>query len=208
MHKLLFLLISLFMLTACSKEDDPLPDYVQDLADLQTNGNGQAFRITFDNGRSFSLSNPAGGLKADTTYRVLALYTQGTESVRLTDFAQILAPEARRYDKQTVRHDAINLMAMWKTPRYINLRFQIKGTHSGTHYFGFKRFDIIENADGSKTLPVRLIHNQNNDPEYYARESYISLPLTNMSGELETGRDSIRMIVNTYKGETQRTYVF
>ena len=29
-----------------------------------------------------------------------------------------------------------------------------------------------------------------------------------MSDELETGRDSIRMIVNTYKGETQRTYVF
>lgn len=208
MQKLLFLLLSVFALAACSDEESPLPDYVQDLADLHTNSSGQAFCITFDDGHTCSLTNRAGGLKADTIYRVLALYTREADNVWLTDFAQTLAPAPAEYDKQPVKHDAVKLMAIWHTPRYINLRFQVKGTSKGTHYFGFKRFDIISHANGTKTLPVKLIHNQNDDLEYYTRESFISLPLAALSADLQVGIDSVCVIVNTYEGETKHTFAY
>ena len=54
-------------------------------------------------------------------------------------------------------------------------------------------------ADNTKTLYLRLYHDQGGVPEYYSQRAFLSVPLQKL------GVDSIHFEVNTYDGIVRKT---
>ncbi|MGM9688413.1 MAG: hypothetical protein ACI3YD_05120 [Alloprevotella sp.] len=206
MKKLAALLAALGVMAACSDDPTPLPDYQQTLADLPTDPSGCTDRLILDNGSSLSLTQTVNGLKADTLYRVLAMMAQEGSTARLRSCSQLLAPPVVEYRDSKLTTDAVSVVACWQTMRYINLQLSFMGTAQGTHLFGFHRRELVENADGSRTLHVLLLHDKHNDPAHYSRQTFLSLPLLPLQETLRSGTDSLHLTVGTPDGE--RTYRF
>ena len=200
------LLLSALALFSCQDEADPLPDYVEDLSCLTTDYAGRAIWLCLDNGVKLKVQNEVKGLKHDTTYRVMALFTQQPEAgtAWLTDYAPILAPQAVKYKHPQT--DPLNVVACWKSGDYVNFRLGIKGTYKGTHYFGFHIDSISASAQHTHRAYLRLVHNQNNDPLYYTREAYLSLPLQPFGLPENGSPDSVCISVSTFDGT--RHYAF
>ncbi len=200
----------LFALVSCSDEEKAVAPYVEDLACIVTNANGHAVSFISDDGKTYALSNSVTGLRPDSTYRVLALFTRDTlnHTVWLTDYARILAPEPVAYKPQATVYDAVGVTSVWKGGGYVNLRLALKATYSGTHYFGFNLLDTTTSASGVRTAHVKVIHSQNNDPLYYTREAYLSMPLAKLSQNFTAGTDSICLAVKTFNGEKEYKFAF
>lgn len=205
---LIFLLFTFLLLPSCSDEDDPLPAYVEGLADLQTNSSGRATAMVTDEGEKLVLNNEVGGLCADTTYRILAAYVPKNGSATLNSYARILATEVQKYNPKQVKADPLSVTSCWRGADYINLRLAVKGTAQAVHYFGFHQTGFLRNQDGSATLCALLTHDQNSDPLQYTRETYLSLPLRPLSALLTAGRDSVRLTVKTFDGDFSRTFAY
>lgn len=206
MRRIFPLLLSLVLFASCNDEEDALPSYTQDLADIVTNWQGRAVRMVFDNGESKTIANEVSGLVNDTTYRVRALYTVEDDKVWLTNYSSVLTVEVAKYKEESVITDPVSVVACWQGGNYINLRLSLKGTTKGVHYFGFHQTGDVENPDGSHTLQVVLLHDQNNDPLYYSLEDYLSLPLRPLDSTLTAGRDSIRITIQTFDGTRDFTF--
>ncbi len=195
--------LTLAAIASCSDDEKTAAPYVEELACLVTNANGRAVSFVSDNGNSYTLSNKVNGLRPDSTYRILALFTRDetNRTVWLTDYAALLAPKAAAYKSKAAIYNPLDVTSAWKGGGYINLRLAIKGTNGGTHYFGFNAVDTTASASGVKTVHVKLIHSQNNDPLYYTRESYICLPLAPFAPAFTAGTDSLSLSVETFSGE-------
>lgn len=209
--KLKSLLCCVFVLAlavvSCSKDDEPLPSYQFSLADVATTHDGTAQSVTFDDGVSYPLASTMRGLKADTTYRVqIAYLLDANNTVHLGSLSQLLAPKVETYPAEKVVEDPLNVLTCWQTKRYINFRLSVKGTATGKQMFGFHRAECRQNADGSRTLEVKLLHSQNEDPLYYSRELYLSLPLQDLPDNLTSQKDSVCVHVETFGGK--QSYAF
>lgn len=208
MRKFLLLLFPCFLLSACSEDEEALPPYVQGLAELRTDGAGRGATFVPDDGASLSVANAPTGLKADTTYRILAAYLPDAGTVHLTSYAPVLAPEVGKYASGDIVTDPLSVVACWQAGGYVNFRLSLKVSAGKTHYFGFHQTGYVRHADGSRTLEALLIHDQNGDPLYYTREAYLSLPLRPLDGLLQSGRDSVSVSVQTFDGIFMRTFAF
>lgn len=195
-----------WQLTSCGDDEQPLPPYVQGLADLPTNSDGRASTLITDNGEELTLSNPVSGLRRDTTYRLVAAWVRSGTTAELSSYSPILALPVARYAQSDIHTDPLTVMACWKGAHYINLRLALKATATGIHYMAFNQTNYVRNDDGSRTLCAQLIHYQNNDPLYYTRETYLSLSLKPLESLLQTGRDSLRLTVRTFDGDYVKTF--
>ena len=196
------LLTGCALLSACSDDASPMPSYQEDLVCLYTDATGVIGEMRCDDGQTYRVSNVKGGLRPDSTYRALALFTHeaGSDAVWLTEYAALLAPRPHKY-QGSVRRDPLSVVACWKSGGYVNLRLQVKGSSGVAHYFGFHEADVRTNPAGGKTVCVQLVHNQNNDPLYYSRETYLSLPLDIYADRYAGPADSIEVTVVTFSGE-------
>ncbi len=209
MKRPLFLFLTLaasLFFTACKDDDEPMPSYQIALAEVTADATGTAASVTFDDGSTFPLAQSISGLKADSTYRIQAMYLLQNGQAVFNQYAQVLAPQMAEYAEDKVKRDPVEMLTVWKGGRYINLRINIKGTATGLHYFGFNQVGIESHTNGTRTLSAELLHDQNGDSLYYSRNAYLSLPLRPLSELLRTGTDSVRLTVPTFKGK--ETYVF
>ena len=199
--------LAMTAMVSCSDDEEKLPSYQFSLADVVTNNEGTAQSVTFDDGRSYRLTAALHGLQKDTIYRVQRAYLlDGNNRVQLGSVSQMLAPPVMTYPAEKVVEDPINVLTSWQTSRYINFRLSVKGTATGKQMFGFHRAECRQNADGSRTLVVKLLHSQGGDPLYYSRESYLSLPLLNLPDELTQHKDSICVMVETFGGKQSYSF--
>lgn len=196
------LLAGCTLLSACSDDASPMPSYREDLVCLLTDASGVIGEMRCDDGQTYHVSNVKGGLRPDSTYRALALFTHeaGSDAVWLTDYAALLAPQPHRF-QGSVRRDPLSVVACWKSGGYVNLRLQVKGSNGVAHYFGFHEADVRKNPAGGNTVCIQLVHNQNNDPLYYSRETYLSLPLDRYDALHASTADSIELTVATFSGD-------
>lgn len=199
-------LAAVLCLASCKDDDEPLPNYQLALAEITAGADGTAARVTFDDGNTYQLAQGIGDLKADSTYRIQAMYVLQGETAVLSQYAQVLAPRVAVYPEGKVKRDPVELLTVWRGGNYVNLRFNVKGTATGMHYFGFNQTGIEQHADGTRTLCAELLHYQNGDSLYYSRNTYLSLPLRPLSQQLRADTDSVRLSVSTFKGS--ETYVF
>lgn len=195
---------------ACSDDDDTWASYRQDLVCLDTDASGCVTTLTRDDGTILQVSNTISGLQADSTYRALALYVEQTEAAtaKIYDYATILAPEPVVYSDEVLVTDPLSVVACWEGGNYINLHLALLGTVNVVHYFGFHVQGFVINTDLSYTLHLSLLHDQNDDPLSYTRETYICLPLSSLSSLLRENCDSLALHVNTFDGEETYTFAY
>lgn len=206
----LLALVTVAMLnTACDNEDKPFPAYQTMLADMTPDANGRVDKLVLDDGTVETLTNPQTGLKADSTYRICALYEPKTATgIALVAYAPVLTMTPEVYDAALVRTDAVNELVCWQGAAYINLLVGVKGSNVGKHYFGFNRGTLTDNGNGTRTLHITLLHDQNGDPAYYTSDRYLSMPLKSLAGTLRPDTDSVSVIVNTFGGVERFAFLY
>lgn len=203
------LIATLCLLCACNDDDTTMPAYQFALADMSTNIHGTATQLNFDDGNTYQLKAAVTKLKPDTTYRMQVLYVMNDDGkAQLYNYVPILAPQVVRYSTGMAFKHPLNVVTYWQTSKYINLQLNIKGTAKGVHYFGFNETDFRTNADGSHTMMVELVYNQNSDPLYYTRSTYLSLPLQPLHNLLRTGIDSLQLTINTFSGKQVYKFIY
>lgn len=189
----------LALLPSCGDEETPLAPYREDLLEVCTDADGFASQLLRDDGTCLAVANRVGGLPADTSYRVMALYTEEGESARLVSLAQVLAPLPQTYLHGASMADPVGVEAVWSGGGYINLRLALK-TGGLPHTFGFDHRGIEAGAAGSRMLHLTLLHDQGIDPLYYTRTTYVACPLHPYAADLTAGRDSITLTIPTDDG--------
>lgn len=195
--------------TACSDDEKPLPNIQTMLADITPDANGQVSELTLDDGGVKTLAKPLNGLKADSTYRIWAVYEVQTPTcVSLIGCTPVLAAAPKVYAADKVHTDAVNVVSCWQGASYINLHIGIKGTNTGKHYFGFNRGELTDNGNGTRTLHITLLHDQHGDPAYYTTEMYLSMPLKPLAGMLRPSTDSVSVSVNTFRGVEHFAFIY
>lgn len=195
--------------TACSDDEKPLPNIQTMLADMTPDANGQVSELTLDDGGVKTLAKPLKGLKADSTYRIWAVYEVQTPTrVSLIGCTPVLTAAPKAYTADKVHTDAVNVVSCWQGTSYINLHIGIKGTNTGKHYFGFNRGELTENGNGTRTLHITLLHDQHGDPAYYTTEMYLSMPLKPLVGMLRPSTDSVSVSVNTFRGVEHFAFIY
>lgn len=196
----------LWPIVACN-EEEPWEAYRQDFAELRTDANGFTQDLKPDGDTWLAVLNKVGGLTADSLYRVTATYIQRPRGVELYNLSQVLSPFPRTYSPNAIKTDPVHLNAIWSSGRYINLRLTLR-TGGGTHYFGFCDEGIEELTDGCRKLRLTLLHNQNNDPTYYSRETFLSCPVYHYAGTLRHDVDSICLVLHTFEGKREHTFAY
>lgn len=195
--------------TACSDDEKPLPNIQTMLADMTPDANGQVSELTLDDGGVKTLAKPLNGLKADSTYRIWAVYEVQTPTcVSLIGCTPVLTAAPKVYAADKVHTDAVNVVSCWQGASYINLHIGIKGTNTGKHYFGFNRGELTDNGNGTRTLHITLLHDQHGDPAYYTTEMYLSMPLKPLAGMLRPSTDSVSVSVNTFRGVEHFAFIY
>lgn len=195
--------------TACSDDEKPLPNIQTMLADMTPDANGQVSELTLDDGGVKTLAKPLKGLKADSTYRIWAVYEVQTPTcVSLIGCTPVLAAAPKAYAADKVHTDALSVVSCWQGASYINLHIGIKGTNTGKHYFGFNRGELTDNGNGTRTLHITLLHDQHGDPAYYTTEMYLSMPLKPLAGMLRPSTDSVSVSVNTFRGVEHFAFIY
>lgn len=206
---LCLLATTVLLCTACSDDEKPLPNIQTMLADMTPDANGQVSELTLDDGGVKTLAKPLKGLKADSTYRIWAVYEVQTPTcVSLIGCTPVLAAAPKAYATDKVRTDALSVVSCWQGASYINLHIGIKGTNTGKHYFGFNRGELTDNGNGTRTLHITLLHDQHGDPAYYTTEMYLSMPLKPLAGTLRSSTDSVSVSVNTFRGVEHFAFIY
>lgn len=206
---LCLLATTVLLCTACSDDEKPLSNIQTMLADMTPDANGQVSELTLDDGGVKTLAKPLKGLKADSTYRIWAVYEVQTPTcVSLIGCTPVLAAAPKAYATDKVRTDALSVVSCWQGASYINLHIGIKGTNTGKHYFGFNRGELTDNGNGTRTLHITLLHDQHGDPAYYTTEMYLSMPLKSLAGMLRPSTDSVSVSVNTFRGVEHFAFIY
>ena len=106
--------------TACNGDEKPLPNIQTMLADMTPDANGQVSELTLDDGGVKTLAKPLTGLKADSTYRIRAVYeVQAPTRISLIGCTPVLAAAPKAYAADKVRTDAVNVVSCWQGTSYI-----------------------------------------------------------------------------------------
>ena len=208
MRKSLFALFFLASLafTSCD-EDEIMPSYTQDLAELFTDAHGNARKLIFDDGREMSVVNHFGNLTPDTIYRIRALYLPSEKGVQLTAAQSVYSSFPVEIDVNIMQTDPVELKSWWSCPRYINMSLGLK-TGGGSQMIGFRDNGIEEFPSGIKKKSITLFHDQIEDPAYYTQDVYLSCPIYHLEDKLKRGRDSVEMIIHTFKGVRKKSFLY
>ncbi|MCQ2197402.1 MAG: hypothetical protein MJZ60_07780 [Bacteroidaceae bacterium] len=169
-------------ISSCSSDDDVYPSIISEMADLYTDAQGTTTKIVLDNDKTYNIENPQKGYAKNALYRVLCGFVPNGVNVTLY---QLTGVNILRDSSSIARRDPVDLLSIWRTPRYINVHLKAK-TQGGRQYWGFITDSIVTKAgaDGTEVTHayVSLHHNQNGDPTSYSDEVFVSLPLDSLKG--------------------------
>lgn len=146
--------------------------------------------------------------KANGTYRALVYYDKvekGSTFAHSISQVPVVKPLiTNRPD--TVKTDPLIFESAWKSTngKYLNVGFYVKtGTADGKinkQLLGVWREKVVEHADGTKDVYLKVMHSQNKAPEFYRTKGYMSIPLDGIQN------DRIFLSVVTYDGEVTKTF--
>ena len=146
----------------------------------------------------------------DTIYRAILYYKMNEGFVDGISMGQVLVPSIKPADriKGGMKTDPVHLASLWRARNgcYLNLRLRVMtGTIEGEklekQIFGCAVDTLMQHADGRSTLSLRLYHDQGNQPEYYSKEIYLSIPLQGVKA------DTLLLQVNTYEGIKEKKII-
>ena len=196
-------------LSACSDDEQPLPAYVQTLADLEVGNPASRQTLILEGGERCGLLNMLSGVRPDTMLRVFAVYTSHPDEggLRLHACEPIFSPMPKvMRETDTLRTDPVKLISVWKTQhRWVNLRVDIPMGGQAQHVCGF----VQEwRADTQPKLRLTLYHDQGGDGQQYTTRTYMSIPIRHYADSLVVGIDSLEVCVNTPSGWSRHRFVY
>lgn len=203
--------LAILLLAACTtdayeKGEGEYSGLRGDLADLQVNAEKQAETAVTDEDDRLTFVNPFATnwiQKGDTTYRAYIYYNkEDGGAARVVSAGQVLMLRPRREDKPMT--DPTGLESIWLSTnkRYLNMALLLKVGQDGSddlhHVLGATFDTIMTNPDRTRTMHLRLYHDQGGVPEYYTQRTYASISLDGLRV------DSVCLRVNTYDGWRER----
>ena len=216
MRRLLFSMITLMVVLVSCEQDSYEKGEGEysllrgDFCEISINNDLQAISAVTDDLDQMTLKEPYSAkwiTKADTTYRCILYYNKVKTEAEVVSIAQVPCPDIVPLNEfeDEVRTDPVNFESIWlsKSGKYLNLSFLLKtGVSEDTtavQHLAFVADTLLVNPDKTRTLCLRLHHDQGNVPEYYSTQAYASLPTNKMPA------DSVRLTVNTYAGLIVKT---
>ena len=218
MKKTILLLMMALSVVACTKDSDKGDgenSYLcGDFVDAHAGNNLKIDYVETDRNERFYVSAPftrSSIKKSDSFYRGVFYYKRknNEEVVEPVSFMEVgvagVIPIDTLTKKKPMKTDPLYLEAMWvgKNMKYLNAELSLKvGTSenkSAVHNIAVIGDSIVKHADNTKTLYLRLYHDQGGVPEYYSQRAFLSVPLQKL------GVDSIHFEVNTYDGIVRKT---
>lgn len=186
-----------------------------DFAEAYVNAAKEMEAITTDDGERLSLKKKKTAkwvTTADTTYRCMLYYNKvqdqsGRFQADVISIGQVPCPRIvplPEFEKE-LKTDPVKFESIWlsRTGKYLNMSLQVMSGHTddttAVHQLFFVSDTLMTHADHSRTLHVRLHHDQHQVPEYYSVQAYVSLLVDSIKA------DSIHFTVNTYNGPVVKT---
>ena len=182
-----------------------------DLCELTVNGQKQGASFVTDDGDTYQLLSPYTGTwitTADTVYRTIIYYNKvetGQATPLSVGLVTTLKPlEHWRYKELPT--DPVGLESAWLAAngKYLNLGLLVKTARvddeEPPHSVGLAQ-DTVYQHDDRRTACYRLLHNQNDIPQYYTNRRYVSILLP------QPRPDTIRLQVHTYDGLKERIFI-
>ena len=183
-----------------------------DFAELTVNATKQAVAFTTDDGDTYQLTVPFTAKwmqTADTTYRAIVYYNKVSEGqaepMAAGTVLTLLPIEHWRY--KVLPQDPVGLESAWlaRKGKYLNLGLLVKSAYiddeEPVQQIGLAQDTVYVRDDGRRTACYRLLHNQNDIPEYYTNRRYVSILLPNERP------DTVRLVINTYDGVKEKTFI-
>lgn len=187
------------LMAACTEDESTWPAVRTDMGWLATSSGGLAARFCPDGGDTLDVSGHMGGLRPDTTYRVMATHTAAPGPTTLTRVELVLVATPRTYAHE--KADPIEAVSAWAGGGCVNLRLAVRTRNEGTHYFGCIDRGMTSWPDGRQTLHLGLYHDQGSDPASFSRTLYVSFDLSPYAASLRAG-DTVRVGLPTFEAGT------
>ena len=146
---------------------------------------------------------------ADTTYRALLLYdckTDGKAACLSFGRINVLEPVVADSVKNGVKTDPVRYESSWVSTsrRYLNVAvYLVTGATDDSemlHRLGMVADTLTVWPDSTRTLRLRLYHDQQTIPQYYSQRTYFSVPLYDIDA------DTVTLSVNTFDGIVERSF--
>ena len=188
-----FLFLSICLFLSCTTEEyesgDGEMSYLRaDFVMAYAGADKSIVSAVTDEGEQLTWSKgfaPKWAEKADTTYRALLYYNKVEGKVDPVSIVSVSVPRVRKMSevKDKVYTDPVVFESAWKSANnsFINLGLQLK--------------------------TLRLYHHQNDVPEYYSANLYVSIPFDRLPCDIQKG-DEVSITINTYKGEVKKGFVY
>ncbi len=211
-----FLLPLLLLLaTACGDDDYHYPDARLEYLTAYSGADGRLTTVLADDGTQYDVLNSvyAPNEAADTTLRIVANYTRETDvegrmSALLYAAQTAISPVPLPADRfeDGVKADPASVLSIWMGLDYLNLVLEIK-TADGGHAFHFVEDEVSwDDATARREVALSLYHDAGDDPQYYTRWVYLSVPLRQYAAD-DARTVSLRFSLNNYEDE-EETYTF
>ena len=187
-----------------------------DFVEAYANGQKEIDRITTDDGDQYSVTKAFTTkwvTTADSTYRCILYYNKveegsGKYAVEPISIGQVSCPKVTPLAEleKPMKTDPVKFESAWlsKTGKYLNLSFYLMtGTtddEKASQTLHIVQDTIMTNSDATRTSYLRLYHDQGDIPEYYSTQVYVSI----LTSQIDA--DSVRISINTYKGEVAKTF--
>ena len=190
----------LLLLFSCSKNSDDSSDFypnvVTEFATIWTDAAGRMTKLTTDDERTYTISNPQSGYKENYKYRAVCGFVPEGQTVMLYNATG--AYLLRDSTELAYEPDAVKVVSAWQSGRYINMQLSPL-TQGGRQYWGYR----IDEVSGN-TTHISLHHRQNGDPLSYTQTVYASI-LTDDFEQVPSG-DFIQLHIKTFEGEQVWTF--
>jgi hypothetical protein len=134
--------------------------------------------------------------------------------VKTISLTSIPTPLVRmKEDVKEQQTDPVVFNSAWmsREGRYINLGLSVKtGVAESVdekQTIGLMCDEITTDSEGHRHYSLTLLHAQNGVPEYYSAELFLSIASYRLPVKPAKG-DTLTITINTYKGKTEKTFVY
>lgn len=164
---------------SCSNDEAWADNYITNFVEMQTNDKGNVTSMRLDNGEAYMVENGLLFETPDTTYRCICIYTTEGNHAMVADYQQAVSHYPLTYTQgQPFKTDPCEIQSVWISGKYINARIMVQGKDKA-HGLWLYAHTLADNTNGSKTLTLRLYHDQNGDSKAFTRTFALSCPLDN-----------------------------
>ena len=221
MKKLIILVLSVFLITSCSKDDDnySLGKFWVGLGILQTTDyDTGSYRIIMDNKNvlipvsvDFSIYDYAkNGDRILINYTILDDNAHGSNPateyyVMINSVSKVLMKgiiDITEQNQDSIGNNPVNIGDIWITGDLLNIRFGYWGFNR-THYINLVKQPGELNKDTVQPIELEFRHNNNGDEENIPYTAYVSFRLNALKID---GLDSVKFVVKStnYNGSEFR----